>query len=369
MLHGALKPENVLVDADGWAHVCDLMVSRALEPPPAPRPSLPQAPTERPRQPRPPYAAPEVLRTPASDQYALALLVYECLVGSPPFESEHVGLAPDSLLASTRPDMPAHVTHAVRRALSPKPIDRFAGVLDFVAALETPSVPVADTRPSGRPSAAVLRVTDWEPPVRPLRRRLLVAGAIVAAVVAGILLRPVVAGLFRPGFAHAPAPVVLGSDTASSVVPPVDTQPNTPLPPGRVARSQPPRPASPSAPTSTQRDRTRTAARDRGAATPRGQAAAQGRPTAQPQPTEAAAAPVAVGADAGHLFVNSTPWGQLFVDGRPVGNTPKANLAVPPGTHTIRVVREGFQPYEASVEVAAGQVVRLTGIVLTARQP
>jgi len=67
--------------------------------------------------------------------------------------------------------------------------------------------------------------------------------------------------------------------------------------------------------------------------------------------------------------VNASPWGQLYVDGRLVGNTPKANLAIPAGTHTIRVVRDGFDPFERSVQVAAGQIVRLTDIVLVERRP
>ena len=31
IVHGALKPENVLIDAEGWVHVCDPLVTRALE--------------------------------------------------------------------------------------------------------------------------------------------------------------------------------------------------------------------------------------------------------------------------------------------------------------------------------------------------
>ena len=61
--------------------------------------------------------------------------------------------------------------------------------------------------------------------------------------------------------------------------------------------------------------------------------------------------------------------GDAYVDGQLVGNTPKANLGIAPGPHTIRVVREGFEPFERAIQVAPGQVVRLTDIVLVERRP
>jgi hypothetical protein len=42
---------------------------------------------------------------------------------------------------------------------------------------------------------------------------------------------------------------------------------------------------------------------------------------------------------------------------------------VTPGEHRIRVVREGYQPFERVVSVAPGQQLRLTNIVLEAEQP
>jgi len=357
MVHGSLKPENILIDAEGWVHVCDLLVTRALEQPLPPKPPGRPA-SEEPRPERSPYAAPELLRTPAFDQYALAVLVHESLAGSPPPDPESADVAPASFLAGTRPDVPPHVTHAVRRALSPKPIDRFAGVLDFVAALETATLSGPEGRPSGRPSASVLRMTDWQPAARPVRRRLLVGGSAVLLVVAAIVLRPVVGQLFRPAHFQGPMPVVLPpADTG----PVVDTTPPPSLPPGRVARREPPSPAPAPAPVSR---RTPTAAPSRPAASPRREAAAPRAEAAAPAP-----APAAQGADSGRLFVNASPWGQLYVDGRLVGNTPKANLAIPLGSHTIRVVREGFEPFERVVQVGAGQVVRLTDIVLAERRP
>jgi len=82
------------------------------------------------------------------------------------------------------------------------------------------------------------------------------------------------------------------------------------------------------------------------------------RRAAQPQ------RPAAPPAEPGHLFVNATPWGQLYVDGQLIGNTPKANLMLPAGDHTIRVLREGYDPFERTIKVAAGETVRLTDITL-----
>jgi serine/threonine-protein kinase len=53
------------------------------------------------------------------------------------------------------------------------------------------------------------------------------------------------------------------------------------------------------------------------------------------QPTEAAA-PAAHGP--AKLRINSRPWSQIFVDGKPVGNTPQLALQVNAGHHTIRLV-------------------------------
>ena len=58
----------------------------------------------------------------------------------------------------------------------------------------------------------------------------------------------------------------------------------------------------------------------------------------------------------------------MFVDGVSIGNTPKTDIPVAPGRHTVRVVREGFIPFEGVVNFGAGQVIRLTQIVLDPQQ-
>ncbi len=352
IVHGALRAEAVLIDPDGWVHVCEALVARACEAPVIPGP--PGA--------RPPHVAPEDwlegMQTPAADQWALAVLVHECLTGMVPAEATEVPLAPVAPLDSTRPDIPVHIAQALRRSLSPRPADRFPSVLDFLAALETPGrMTLPDARPTGRASSQILTIPDWEPPPRaaiPLRT-VAVAVAVVAVIVAAVAWVP---DLFRrrtPLYDDAPprppARVTTSpADTAGAAAGSPDERPA-----GQERRPRPqgiPRPDVTARPT----DLSPPARRPSPA------------PTA-PARTQAAAEPAPPPAETGRLSVNATPWGQLYLDGQLVGNTPRVNLTVTAGTHTIRVVREGFEPVERTVTVGAGQSVRVTDIVLVERQP
>lgn len=63
----------------------------------------------------------------------------------------------------------------------------------------------------------------------------------------------------------------------------------------------------------------------------------------------------------GTIDVTSAEIGaSLVVDGRPRGNFPAlAPLRVGAGSHAVRVFKEGFEPFDARVDVAGGQTVRL----------
>jgi hypothetical protein len=67
------------------------------------------------------------------------------------------------------------------------------------------------------------------------------------------------------------------------------------------------------------------------------------------------------------LSINAIPWGSVYLDGRPVGNTPQLDLRLAPGAHELRVERAGFQPYRRVIEVAPGQRLRITDIALVER--
>src|SRR5207248_4859551 len=91
------------------------------------------------------YMAPEQLQghpTPASDQYALGILVYEWLCGERPFSGSFPELAvqhtlslPPSLTKKV-PTLPEGVEHVVLKALSKDPQLRFASAQAFALALE-----------------------------------------------------------------------------------------------------------------------------------------------------------------------------------------------------------------------------------------
>jgi serine/threonine protein kinase len=68
-----------------------------------------------------------------------------------------------------------------------------------------------------------------------------------------------------------------------------------------------------------------------------------------------------------HLFINSTPWGVLYVDDKQIGNTPQADVKVAPGSHNIRVTRDGYLSYETVIAIESGEQLKLTDIVLQER--
>lgn len=90
------------------------------------------------------YMAPELFDgkvSPASDQYALAVMAFQLLAGRAPFEGDlgaltraHMYEPPPSLRAFN-PAVPLGVQHAIERALAKKPEDRFPTVAGFADAL------------------------------------------------------------------------------------------------------------------------------------------------------------------------------------------------------------------------------------------
>src|SRR5205807_1491142 len=91
------------------------------------------------------YMAPEQIQghpSPASDQYALGIVVYEWLCGDRPFHGSFTEIysqqlfVPPPPLREKVPELPSDVEEVVRVALSKDPERRFASVQAFATALE-----------------------------------------------------------------------------------------------------------------------------------------------------------------------------------------------------------------------------------------
>ncbi|MEJ2207269.1 MAG: serine/threonine-protein kinase [Gemmatimonadota bacterium] len=83
---------------------------------------------------------------PASDIYSLACVLYEMLVGEPPYPGNTAQAVLGKIIQgdpvsamSVRRSVPAHVDAAIRKALEKLPADRFTNAQDFTRALEDPS--------------------------------------------------------------------------------------------------------------------------------------------------------------------------------------------------------------------------------------
>ncbi len=142
VIHRDVKPENMLIDIDGKILLTDFGIAATAHRT-ASMKTLDSTGTV-------PYMAPEQIQgkpRPASDQYALAVVVYEWLCGERPFlgndpieiAMKHVSVDPPSLRARGIM-IPAKVERVILKALSKHPQQRFSDILAFAQALEQAAV-------------------------------------------------------------------------------------------------------------------------------------------------------------------------------------------------------------------------------------
>jgi serine/threonine-protein kinase len=59
----------------------------------------------------------------------------------------------------------------------------------------------------------------------------------------------------------------------------------------------------------------------------------------------------------GTLRINSRPWSQVVIDGRPIGSTPQMNVSLSEGTHKVTLINPDFDIKKTlTVKIKAGQI-------------
>jgi serine/threonine protein kinase len=337
VVHRDVKPSNIMVDESGRVVITDFGISKAL-----------QAGTQYTSTGQivgtPRYVSPEQAQgiplDGRSDQYSLAVVGYQMLVGRLPLVAETVhGLMYKHIYeipvpaATVMPSIPETISDALQRALAKKPNERFPSMEELATALwlehpVRPGDPMPIVGSDGIRAAALPASTTTG--VRRARRRraALVAGALVVTAL----------GVSVVTFAHRrerretgdvrPPPLPPDTQPSPTVHPPVvPEQPKdtTPEPKPEPRRSEVPRPP------------------------------ARRRPSAAPPVPDGAAA-----AKLGYLTINAIPYGTVSIDGVVIGDTPVVRREVSPGEHRIHIAREGFRTDSTSATVTAGNEVRMS---------
>lgn len=200
IVHRDVKPENILL-SEGRALLGDFGIARAIVVAAGDRLTDSGIVIGTPAYMSPEQATADAALDARTDQYALAVCLYEMIAGDPPFTARtsqaliaRLVAEPPPPLETVRPTVPLGIVAAIERAMAKVPADRFESVEAFLAAVESPTAslnrPVRQAKPRHpwRAAAATLVVVAaiiavWVATRRPLDpSRVLVFPARTAAV-------------------------------------------------------------------------------------------------------------------------------------------------------------------------------------------
>jgi len=135
LVHRDVKPGNILVGADGLVKITDFGIAHAAGSAPITGPGLVMGTTQ--------YMAPERIAggqaTPASDLYALGILIYECLTGLPPYDGGTAEVMAGHLYLPMPPlpaGVPPELDELITRLTAKDPAARLSDAAE-VAAIAT----------------------------------------------------------------------------------------------------------------------------------------------------------------------------------------------------------------------------------------
>ena len=381
IIHRDVKPANIMIDEDGWAIVTDFGIAKVQQ-----AQNLTATGTAIGT---PHYMSPEQFHnksiTGASDQYALGIVAYEMLTGKKPYDgatyaeiiTQHL-FEPIPDLRELRHDIPDNIVQVVNKMMAKEPAERFPDLDAAVHALGAPTTrtegdlvrtamislarsgpqkklrmsvpisPVPMTRKRSAPAA-----TEVERPVKPNRR-----GLLVALSVAGIALLG--GGGYYAMQKDAPAASAPTPNVAQQALPPVPRPTQTASAPVDSSRVATPVSVDPAAREDSLRRAGERAEGIRRADSIRIVRAAERAAVSRlRQPTGERTVPTAERRAAGGLATLRmilTPPAEVLIDGRSEGQQSRYAAELIPGTHRIRIVREGFTPKDTTVNLSASQI-------------
>ncbi len=206
LVHRDVKPENVVVRADGVVKVLDFGIARRITRSSADPTgvtvdgALATMTAEGSLVGTPAYMAPEQLRgeeiDARADQFAWGVLAYELLSGKLPFRSDRGAVSLMASILSDEPPplvgVPDGVWQVLARALSKEPAERFSS-MDEIAQHLLAFVTAEDTRtPTSRRNVVLVSTGDKRPPpsidvppARPSKRPWVIVASLVAVLAAG----------------------------------------------------------------------------------------------------------------------------------------------------------------------------------------
>jgi serine/threonine protein kinase len=224
VVHRDIKPANLMITPEGAVKIMDFGIARVGSTAGLTQSGIFMG--------TPRYISPEMAEGAGadirSDLYALGLLLYEMLAGSPPFDADNPWAVlrqqieePIPPVRQIRPDVPEWLEATIARAAAKDPAQRFQSPAEMLAAIEQQAALPTDVTQEifPRPGAPVR--AEALPADRPAGRRGLVWGLAGAAVIVLGLVAVFVFGLGggTPTATPLPSKVALAATATPETVP------------------------------------------------------------------------------------------------------------------------------------------------------